>query len=60
VPCYIPSTRVLAEGGYEAEDAMDYYGLPTRLAADVEERIVQTVHGLLPNGFAAQRGGSRK
>ncbi len=52
VPCYIPSTRVLAEGGYEAEAAMDYYGLPTRLALDVEERIVGTVHGLLPAGFA--------
>jgi hypothetical protein len=51
VPCYIPSTRVLAEGGYEAEDAMDYYGLPTRLAPDVEERIVTTVHALLPPGF---------
>ena len=55
VPCYIPSTRVLAEGGYEAEHAMDYYGLPTRLAPDVEERIVRTVHGLLPSAF----GGSR-
>ena len=42
-PCYIPSTRILAEGGYEAQDAMDYYGLPTRLAPDVEERIVGTV-----------------
>ena len=51
VPCYIPSSRVLAEGGYEAELAMDYYGLPTRLAPDVEERIVRTVHGLLPAGF---------
>lgn len=51
VPCYIPSTRVLAEGGYEAEHAMDYYGLPTRLAPDVEERIVNTVHALLPPGF---------
>jgi len=47
VPCYIPSTRVLAEGGYEAERAMDFYGLPTRLAGDVEERIVSTVHELL-------------
>ena len=47
VPCYIPSTRVLAEGGYEAERAMDFYGLPTRLAGDVEERIVGTVHALL-------------
>jgi len=51
VPCYIPSTRVLAEGGYEAELAMDYYGLPTRLAPDVEERIIRTVHALLPGGW---------
>jgi hypothetical protein len=43
---------VLSEGGYEAEAAMDYYGLPTRLAPDVEERIVRTVHSLLPPGFA--------
>jgi hypothetical protein len=55
VPCYIPSTQVLAEGGYEAELAMDYYGLPTRLAPDVEERIVHTVHGLLPPGFGSSR-----
>ncbi|MBL9200714.1 MAG: neutral/alkaline non-lysosomal ceramidase N-terminal domain-containing protein [Opitutaceae bacterium] len=55
VPCYIPSTRILAEGGYEAEAAMDYYGLPTRLASDVEERIVRAVHGVLPAGFAVQR-----
>ena len=55
VPCYIPSTQVLAEGGYEAELAMDYYGLPTRLAPDVEERIVRTVHGLLPPGFSGVR-----
>ena len=47
VPCYIPSTRVLAEGGYEAERAMDFYGLPTRLAADVEERIISAVHASL-------------
>lgn len=55
VPCYIPSTQVLAEGGYEAEHAMDYYGLPTRLAPDVEERIVRTVHSLLPAGFSGWR-----
>ena len=47
VPCYIPSTRVLAEGGYEADRAMDFYGLPTRLIGDVEERIISTVHELL-------------
>jgi hypothetical protein len=55
VPCYIPSTVVLAQGGYEAELAMDYYGLPTRLAPDVEERIVRAVHELLPGGFGEAR-----
>jgi hypothetical protein len=53
VPCYIPSTQVLAEGGYEAEKAMDFYGLPTRLAPDVEDRIVGTVRALLPTAFTA-------
>jgi hypothetical protein len=55
VPCYVPSTVVLAQGGYEAELAMDYYGLPTRLAPDVEERIVRAVHELLPGGFGEAR-----
>ena len=52
VPCYIPSRQVLAEGGYEAENAMDYYGLPTRLAENTEDRIVGTVHELLPASFS--------
>ncbi len=47
VPCYIPSRRILAEGGYEAERAMDFYGWPTRLAEDVEERVIGAVHALL-------------
>jgi len=51
VPCYIPSRQVLKEGGYEAEAAMDYYGWPTRLAEDTEDRIVRTVHDLLPANF---------
>jgi hypothetical protein len=44
VPAYIPSRRVLAEGGYEGGDAMVYYGLPTRWAPEVEELIVAEVH----------------
>jgi hypothetical protein len=47
VPCYIPSRRILAEGGYEADRAMEFYGLPTRLAEDVEERVIGAVHALL-------------
>lgn len=40
VMAYIPSRRVLDEGGYEGGGAMVYYGLPSPWAADVEERIV--------------------
>ena len=44
---YIPSRRVLREGGYEGAGAMVYYGLPTRWAPDVEQRIVTGVHDQL-------------
>jgi neutral ceramidase len=43
VPCYIPSRRVLAEGGYEADFSQIYYGHPTRFAPQVEELIVAEV-----------------
>jgi len=48
VPCYIASKRVLAEGGYEADTSMAYYGQPTRFAPEVEQRIIETVEELLP------------
>lgn len=44
VMAYIPSRRVLKEGGYEGGGAMIYYGLPTVWAPDVEERIIRGVH----------------
>ena len=51
VPCYIASKRVLTEGGYEADLSMVYYGKPTRLAADAEDRIFDAVHAQLPTSF---------
>jgi hypothetical protein len=51
VPCYIPSRRILREGGYEGERAMIYYDRPTRFAPVVEDMIVRTVHELLPMTF---------
>jgi len=39
VMCYIPSERVLAEGGYEAVDNMVYYGQPGPFAPGVEGRV---------------------
>jgi hypothetical protein len=43
VMAYIPSLRVLNEGGYEGATAMIYYGLPTSWAPAVEEAIVKQV-----------------
>ncbi len=43
VMAYIPSLRVLNEGGYEGASAMIYYGLPTTWTADVEEAVVGEV-----------------
>ena len=44
VMAYIPSRRVLLEGGYEGQSSMMVYGLPTeRWADDVEDRVVAAV-----------------
>lgn len=42
-PCYIPSERVLKEGGYEGGGAMIYYDRPTRLKPGLEDNIVKEV-----------------
>ncbi|MEY4939953.1 MAG: hypothetical protein RIQ93_1688 [Verrucomicrobiota bacterium] len=43
---YIPSRRVLNEGGYEGGDSMIYFGRPDRFGAAVEEIIVEKVQDL--------------
>jgi len=43
VMCYIPSLRVLREGGYEGGDSMKWYGLDAPFAEDVEERVMSSV-----------------
>jgi hypothetical protein len=55
VPCYIPSKRILKEGGYEGEGAMIYYDRPTRFTPAVEDMIINTVHELLPEAFRLHR-----
>ncbi len=56
VMAYVPSRRVLAEGGYEGGGAMVYYGLPTIWAPEVEELIVKQVHSHVKAvGAATQR-----
>ncbi len=51
VMAYIPSRRVLEEGGYEGGGAMVYYGQPAPWSEQVEEEIVAAVR----DGVAATR-----
>lgn len=46
VMAYIPSKRVLLEGGYEGDSSMVYYGLPGKWADTIEETILAKVHEL--------------
>jgi neutral/alkaline ceramidase-like enzyme len=48
VAFYVPSRRMIPEGGYEVDRSMVYYGQPGPLAEDTEERIVAAVRELLP------------
>jgi hypothetical protein len=49
VMCYIPSERVLKEGGYEAESSMIYYGMPGPFETGIEAQIMSTIHSTLKN-----------
>jgi neutral ceramidase len=44
---YVPSSRVLKEGGYEGGDAMIYYGRPGPFAPPVEELIHDALRRML-------------
>ncbi|MCL4190470.1 MAG: neutral/alkaline non-lysosomal ceramidase N-terminal domain-containing protein [Thermoguttaceae bacterium] len=59
---YIPSLRVLNEGGYEAGGAMVYGSLPGAFAPSIEERIVGQVLEMArrPAGAAADAAGGGK
>jgi hypothetical protein len=46
---YVPSVRVLREGGYEGGDAMIYYGRPGPFTEAVEGLIVGEVRRLVRN-----------
>lgn len=45
VMAYIPSLKVLKEGGYEGDTSMIYYGLPCAWGPRVEEMIIGETHG---------------
>jgi hypothetical protein len=41
VMAYIPSSRILQEGGYEGETSQIAFGLPSKWKPDIENKIVQ-------------------
>lgn len=49
VMSYIPSERVLAEGGYEGDSSMVVYNQPSRWRAGLEDQIVEAVQNLAEN-----------
>jgi hypothetical protein len=66
VMAYIPSLRVLKEGGYEGAEAMIYYGQPSPWSGQVEESIVAAVARAVksvrpehPSAAAAPRAAGR-
>ncbi len=50
-PCYIPSEKVLAAGGYEGASAMIYYDQPTKFAPGLEQIIIDCVVAQLGKSF---------
>lgn len=55
-PCYIPSERILKEGGYEGGYAMIYYDQPQIFAPGLEQKIIHKTRELIPETFHAPEG----
>ncbi|MBL8231331.1 MAG: neutral/alkaline non-lysosomal ceramidase N-terminal domain-containing protein [Bryobacterales bacterium] len=47
VMCYIPTRKIVQEGGYEGADSMIYYGQPGPFTEEVEETIFESIHTVL-------------
>ncbi|MCL4177069.1 MAG: neutral/alkaline non-lysosomal ceramidase N-terminal domain-containing protein [Verrucomicrobia bacterium] len=46
VPCYIPSARLIKEGGYETESSMIYYGFYGPFRGSIENQILERLASL--------------
>lgn len=55
VMCYIPSERVLQEGGYEGASSMVPYQQPSSWKAGLEQKIIDTAHELAKQTTAAAK-----
>lgn len=55
VMCYIPSRRIIKEGGYEPDESMIYYGFPGPFSDDVEDRVTLAIRQVMKNTGAGQQ-----
>lgn len=53
---YIPSERLLKEGGYGGGGEISYFALPTTLAPGLEDRIIAAVKAQTPESFLTPPG----
>ena len=53
---YIPSERLVTEGGYGGGSEIRYFALPTTLKAGLEQLIVDEVHRQVPDAFDSPTG----
>ena len=56
MPGYIPSRRILREGGYEADFSQVYYEQPGRYDPAVEDQLVNTILEMVGTEFEAKPG----
>jgi len=49
VPCYIPSARLLKEGGYEADSSLIFYGFYGPFQAGIEAKLLNRLELLVKN-----------
>lgn len=54
VPCYIPSARILKEGGYEADTSLIYYGFYGPLHTTIEAKLLNRLDALLKASKASR------
>jgi len=47
VPCYIPSARLIKEGGYETESSLIYYGFYGPFRGEIESQLLNRLQDLL-------------
>ncbi len=51
---YLPSQRILVEGGYEADASRIYYGIPSRFNPQTEDLVIESVHRLIEKARAGE------